>query len=201
MSMIQVATANQSAGVPMNPSLESGGSRWYAAYTCPRREKRVAEHLSLRAVEHFLALHVARRRWKDRQKFVEFPLFPGYVFVRIELKNRLRILEVPGVVHLVSFNGLPAALPDHEIDGLRSDLANIAHVQPYPYTNLSLGITAGATVGRRVRIKHGPFSGLEGKLVRRKGSVHVILSIEMIQRSLLVDVDFSSVEFVVPLRQ
>ncbi len=178
----------------MSASLESGVNRWYAVYTCPRHEKRVAEHLASRAVEHFLALHVVRRRWKDRQKFVEFPLFPGYVFVHFDLmKNRLRVLEVPGIVHLVSFNGSPAALPDNEIDGLRGGLADAAHVRPYPYTNM----TAGMTAGRRVRINDGPFSGLEGKLVRRKGSFHVILSIEMIQRSLLVDVDISSVEFLV----
>ena len=178
----------------MNALVDYDATRWYAAHTCPRHEKRVAEHLSCRALEHFLPLHATRRRWKDRQKLVEFPLFAGYIFVRLELKNRLRVLEIPGVVHLVSFNGSPAPLPDHEIEGLRSGLAEAAHVRPYPYTKLDARITAG----QRVRIKNGPFSGLEGKLVRRKGNVHVILSIEMIQRSLLVDVDISSVEYLVP---
>lgn len=197
MPLIQAAEMRSTTGMPVTPLLESVVSHWYAAYTCPRHEKRVAEHLSGRAVEHFLPLHASMRLWKDRQKLIEFPLFPGYIFVRLELKNRLCVLEVPGIVHLVSFNGLPAPLSDNEIDALRAGLAQTTRVQPYPYTNL----TAGMTAGDRVRINDGPFSGLEGKLVRRKGAVHVILSIEMIQRSLLVDVDVSSVEFLVPPRR
>ena len=110
--------------------------------------------------------------------------------MRLELKNRLRVLEVPGIVNLVSFNGLPAPLSDIEIDGLRAGLARTTQVQPYPYTNMA--------AGRLVRINDGPFSGLQGRLVRRKGTFHVILSIEMIHRALLVDVDISSVEFLMP---
>jgi transcription antitermination factor NusG len=190
MSMIQETEMNAPAGIPTAPSLGHGGIQWYAAYTCPRHEKRVAEHLAVRTVEHFLPLYESRRRWKDRQKLVAFPIFPGYVFVRLDLKDRLCVLKVPGIIYLVSFNGLPAPLSEREVDAMRTGLAQNAEVRPHPYTNVS--------AGQRVRICHGPFQGLEGKLIRRKGRFHVILSIELIQKSLLVDVEVSSVEFLTP---
>src|SRR5262245_10028837 len=81
---------------------------WYAAYTCANREKRVATELGVRDVEHFMPLYSSVRRWKDRRVNLELPLFPGYVFVRLALRDRLRVLQIPSVVRLVGFNGLPA---------------------------------------------------------------------------------------------
>lgn len=153
--------------------------RWYAAYLSPHRERRVADHLSGRSVEHFLPLHQSVRRWKDRRKLVQLPLFPGYIFVRIDLRDRLQVLEVPGVVRLIGFNHLPAALPDDEISAFRTGLAQALQVQPHRYLR----------VGRKVRIASGPFAGLDGILIRQKGAVRVVLSIELIQRSVLVHID------------
>jgi transcription antitermination factor NusG len=177
-------------GMPVIPSTGFGRIRWYAAYTSPRHEKRVAEHLAGRSVDHFLPTYNSKRNWHDRQKSVELPLFPGYIFVRIDLTDRLRVLGVPGIIHLVSFNRLPAPLSDQEIESMRIGLAQVAHARPHPYSNIG--------VGRRVRIIDGPFSGLEGTLIRRKGNLHVILSVDLIQRSLLVDIEASSFEFQVP---
>lgn len=188
--MVPAAESPANVNMPIVPRPESAMNCWYAAYTCARHEKRVEQHLSGRAIENYLPVYRAKQRWKDRRKLVEFPLFPGYVFVRFDLRDRLRVLEVPGIVHLVSFNGQPAPLPDAEISSLRIGLGRCSEIRPHPYGNL--------TAGRRVRITNGPFSGLEGTLVRRKGNFHVILSVELIRRSLLVDVDMTRIEFVGP---
>lgn len=157
---------------------------WYAAYTCAQHEKRVAEQLAEREVEHLLPLYAAVHRWKDRRVRVELPLFPGYVFVRLALQDRLRVLQVPSVVRLVGFGGLPAALPDDQVEILRSGLADRLHVEPHPFL----------AVGRRVRIVCGPLAGLEGILRRKKNNLRFVLSVDLIQRSIAVDVDAADVE-------
>jgi transcription termination/antitermination protein NusG len=162
---------------------------WYAAYTCANHEKRVGCELKVREVEHFLPLYNSVRRWKDRRVHVELPLFPGYVFVRLALRRRLEVLQIPSVVRLVGFNSLPTALPDDEIEALRKSLAQQQlRVEPHPYL----------TVGRRVRIKSGPLCGLEGIVVRRAGKVRVVLSVDLISRSFAADVDSADLE---PLAQ
>jgi len=158
--------------------------RWYAAYTCANHEKRVREQLEQRSLESYLPVYEAVRRWKDRRMRLQLPLFPGYVFVRMALVDRLRVLQVPSVVHLVGFNGHLAALPDAEIEGLKNGLAGGVRADPHPFL----------TAGRRVRIKAGPLEGREGILLRRKGSLRVVLSIELIQRSIVVDVDVADVQ-------
>src|ERR1700751_5933305 len=82
-------------------------SRWYAAYTHARHEKRVDAQMRERGIESFLPLYRSVRRWKDRRKQLELPLFPGYVFVHMALRDRLQVLQLPGVVHFVSFHGKP----------------------------------------------------------------------------------------------
>jgi len=157
--------------------------RWYAAYTCAKHEKRVAAELEAREVEHFLPLYSSARRWKDRRVTLDLPLFPGYVFVRLALCNRLRVMQIPSVVRLVGFNGLPAALPDEELEILRWGLCQRLRAEPHPFL----------TVGRRVRITGGPFAGLEGVLKRKKNSLRVVVSLGLIQRSVAVDVDVADV--------
>src|SRR5712692_6237884 len=129
--------------------------RWYAAYTCANHEKRVREQLELRGVESFLPVYETVRRWKDRRMRLQLPLFPGYVFVRMALIDRLRVLQVPSVVRLVGFNGQLSALPDEEIDSLKQGLAGGVRAEPHPFL----------TVGRRVRVKRGPFEGMQGILL------------------------------------
>jgi transcription antitermination factor NusG len=153
--------------------------RWYAAYTCAQHEKRVAEQLAEREVEHLLPLYSAVHRWKDRRVRVHLPLFPGYVFVRLLLPDRLRVLQIPSVVRLVGFGGLPTAVPDEQVEILRSGLADGLHIEPHPFL----------TVGRRARVVRGPLAGLEGILRRKKNNFRFVLSIELIQRSFAVDVD------------
>src|SRR5208283_3652202 len=120
------------AAVGVVPEAAQSGN-WYALYTCPRHEKRVAEQIEQRHISCFLPLYRSVRRWKDRRKELELALFPGYVFVRIAPQNRLHVLKVPGVVRLVTFNGLPSALPESEIESLRRGLAGHVSMAPHPY--------------------------------------------------------------------
>jgi transcription antitermination factor NusG len=159
---------------------------WYAAYTSANHEKRVAEQFVQRSVEYFLPLYRSVRRWKDRKVNLQRPLFPGYVFVRIELRNRLKVLQVPGVAKLISFNGTPAALPQGEVDALRTSLLKGAHAQPHPYL----------AIGRQVMVTKGPMAGLQGVLKRKKGNARLVVSIELIQRAMAVEIDEDDVETV-----
>jgi transcription antitermination factor NusG len=115
---------------------------------------------------------------------LQLPLFPGYLFVRMAVVDRLRVLQVPGVVRLVGFNGQLAALPDGEIEGLKNGLAGGVRAEPHPFL----------TAGHRVRVKRGPFEGRQGILLRRKGKLRLILSIELIMRSVVIDIDIDDVE-------
>jgi transcription antitermination factor NusG len=158
-------------------------ARWYAAYTCANHERRVGAELGAREVEHFLPLYSSVRCWKDRRVRLDLPLFPGYVFVRLALRDRLRVAQIPSVVRLVGFNGLPAALPDEEMEILRAGLSQSLRTEPHPFL----------TVGRRVRITGGPFAGLEGVLKRKRNSPRVVVSLSLIQRSVAVTVDIADV--------
>jgi len=157
---------------------------WYAAYTSAQHEKKVTAELGRRSVESFLPLYSSVRRWKDRRIQLNLPLFPGYVFVHLALRDRVRVLQVPGVAKLVGFGGLPVALPDEQIETLRAGLNGQLCAEPHPFL----------TVGRRVRMVRGPFQGAEGILVRKKGGIRVVLSLELIMRSIAVEVDVSEVE-------
>ncbi len=157
---------------------------WYVAYTSANHEKRVTQQLLERSVENFLPLYDSVRRWKDRRMKLQLPLFPGYVFVRLPLRERLKVLQVPGVARLIGFNGQPAALPDKEIEALRTGLAAQLRAEPHPYL----------TVGRRVRVKSGALEGVEGILIRKKNACRVVLSLDLIMRSASVEVDASDLE-------
>jgi len=159
-------------------------ARWYAAYTCANHEKRVRDQLEQRSVEAFLPVYETVRRWKDRRMRLQLPLFPGYVFVRLALTDRLRVLQIPSVVRFVGFSGHPSALPDDEIEALKKGLACGVRAEPHPFL----------TVGRRVRIKSGPLEGRQGILLRRAGRLRVVLSIDLIMRSIIVEVDAAEIE-------
>ncbi len=158
-------------------------ARWYAVYSWANHEKRVAAELQSRSVEYFLPLYRSVRRWKDRRVTLDLPLFPGYIFVRITLGDRLRVVQIPSVVRLVGFNGLPAVLPDREMEIMRLGLSERLQTEPHPFL----------TVGRRVRITSGPLAGLEGILKRKRNNLRVVVSLNIIQRSVAVDVDAADV--------
>jgi transcription antitermination factor NusG len=140
--------------------------------------------LGQRSVEHFLPLYHSVRRWKDRRVQLQLPLFPGYVFVRLVLRARLQVLQVPGVARLVGFDGKPAALPEKEIEALRTSLAGGVLAEPHPFL----------TVGRRMRVKRGPMAGLQGILRRTKSSARLVIFVELIQRAMALEIDEADVE-------
>jgi transcriptional antiterminator NusG len=169
------------------PSITSGDIEllyetpyWYAAYTCANREKLVAAQLASRGVEHFLPLYSSVREWSDRRVKLQLPLFPGYLFVHTRLRNRLSILTVSGMVHLVGTGRHPIPLDTDLIERLRDGLNRVA-AEPYPYL----------VAGQRVAIRSGPLKGLSGTLLRRRSGPRVVISIDAIQRSFLADVSAS----------
>src|SRR5262249_50328435 len=196
-----VTFANAGAASSPRPPLEREGSltglvatsrlgesatqpQWFAVYTRANHEKRVAEQLANRDIAHFLPLYDTMSRWKDRRVLVHRPLFAGYLFVHLEVRNRLQVQQVPGVVGLVGFNGAPTAIPDAEITRVRELLGSGLHAEPHPFL----------TAGRRVRVKRGPLTGLEGILLRRKSGLRFVVSIELIQRSMAVEIDEADLE-------
>jgi transcription antitermination factor NusG len=183
-----LAQAEPAPQFDIRESTAAATPHWYASSTCANHEKRVVQQLRLRSIPYFLPVYESVRTWKDRRKRLELPLFPGYIFVRIPVKERLRVLELASVVRLVGFGGLPCALPDAEIEALHNIPPCRLRAEPYGYP----------AVGRPVRITRGPLQGMEGTLVRRKGSVRLVLSIDMIRQSASVEVDITDVE---PLRQ
>jgi transcription antitermination factor NusG len=164
--------------------VDFAASRWFAAYTSPRHEKHVSQHMQYRGIQNFLPLYKSIRRWKDRRKELELPVFPGYLFVRMTLRERVNVLQVPGVVQLVSFQGRPAPMSDAEIEMLQRQVSQSGQLQPHPFL----------TVGRRVRVINGPMVGMEGILARKKDKFRVVLSLELIQRSVAVEIDLSDIE-------
>jgi transcription antitermination factor NusG len=162
----------------MQPSL-----RWYAAYTAPRHEKSALQHLEGRNVESFLPLYGSARIWNGRRAVVQMPLFPGYLFVRISPDQRVRVLEVPGVLNIVSSHGSLIPLPEGEIEALRVVL-EIRISEPHPTL----------TTGRRVRIKTGPLRGLEGIIVRQTRKLRMVVSIDCITQSFAVELEASDLE-------
>ena len=161
---------------------------WYAGYTSSRHEKRVAEHFAQRGIEHFLPLYETIHRWNNGRHRVQLPLFPGYIFVRIALQDRLRVIEVPGFVRLVGFNSLPCPLPETDINRMKEALTKGVLAEPYPYL----------TVGTRVEIRNGPMQGMTGILLRRQNKCRVVISVDLIMRSMAVEVEARDV---VPVRK
>lgn len=181
-NIVQMPDAVTACALP--PEMAMMRPRWYAVYTSANHEKKVAGEFSRRSVESFLPLYSSVRRWKDRRVQLQMPLFPGYVFVHLALSERLRVIQVPGVVKLVGFGGQPVALPDEQLEALRTGLNGQLRAEPHPYL----------TIGRRIRIVRGAFRGAEGTLVRKKGVFRVVLSLELIMRSIAVEVDAADVE-------
>lgn len=152
---------------------------WYALTVKPRHEKAAAQYLTGKRLESFLPLYRSQRRWSDRKKVVELCLFPGYVFCRFGYEHRLEVLKIPSVTSIVGFGGQPASVPDAEIQAIQTIIASGRPAGPWPYL----------TAGRRVRIEHGPLTGLEGILTREKDAWRVVVSVELLRRSVAVEID------------
>ena len=163
--------------------------RWFAVQTRPRWEQPVCGILENKGYELFLPLYKSRRFWSDRIKEVILPLFPGYLFCRLTLEQRtLPLLTTPGVRKIVGIGRQPTPIPDFEIAAVQALVKSALLSHPYPFLR----------VGQQVRMRHGPLEGLEGILIGSKKHYRFIVSVEMLQRSVAVEVDGAWVEPVNP---
>jgi transcriptional antiterminator NusG len=152
---------------------------WFAVRVRSNHERIAAAHLRERGYEEFSPSWKTERRWSDRTKEMDQFLFPGYVFCRLNPLDRLPVLTAPGVVDLVGFGKIPAPVPDQEIETVRRMVQSGLFVMPWPFLEL----------GHRVLIERGPLAGVEGNLEEVKGKCRLVVSVQLLQRSVSAEVD------------
>ena len=163
-------------------SLSQGDSNkleWFALQVRSNREKAVQLALQTRGYTEFLPLYHARNRWSDRMKDVDLPLFPGYVFGRFTFTRRLPILTIPGVVRIAGTGRNPEPVDEAQLDAIRSLVTSGLPLAPWPFLQ----------VGDRVLIEKGSLTGIEGILVQTKSQCRVVLSVDLLQRSVGVEIE------------
>lgn len=161
----------------MSPS--HARAEWYALTVKPRHERSAARNLRCRGLEEFSPVYRARRRWCDRVKELELPLFPGYVFCRFAYPQRMLVLNTPSVTSIVEFGRRPAPASDEEIAAVQAIVASGLPAGPWPYLR----------AGQKVRIEQGCLEGVAGILLREKDACRVLVSVEILQRSVAVEID------------
>jgi len=152
---------------------------WYALQVRPRFEKAVSKSLRSKGYEEFLPLYRQSTRWSDRTKEIELPLFPSYVFCRFNMHERLPILMVPGVNSVVCVAKIPAPIEAVELDNIRTLLQSGSHFDPWPYFE----------IGQMVEVERGSLAGTRGLIVRIKDSYRLVISINLLQRAVAVEID------------
>jgi transcription antitermination factor NusG len=182
MELVKQGTSN----IPTGGDSTEPGLSWYAIHTNYQHEKTVARILTQKGFDVFLPLYDVAHRWKDRTKQLSLPLFPCYVFIQDALDRRLQILGTPGVHGFVGWSGRAAPIPEEEIEAVLRMIKSSLKVEPHPFLKC----------GDWVRVKSGPLQGIEGILVRKKNLFRLVLSVEMLQKSVAVEVDVTAVESV-----
>jgi transcription antitermination factor NusG len=185
----QCATASSGEETMLAPQVvdDSAGkddSQWWALYTRHQHEKVVADMLAAKGFEVFLPLYNSIRRWKDRKKLLSLPLFPCYVFVRGGVRGRLQIITTPGVHMVLSHGDHVAVIPENEIESIRRTVDGHFRTEHHPFIRS----------GDRVRVIRGSLQGLEGILVRKKNQFRLVLSVDMLAKSVAVEIDSTDVE-------
>ncbi len=189
MSEIECSYLPQLLETPVNLGVGASAlysPKWFAVYTTPRHEKRIATHCQQRQIESFLPLYQEVRQWKNRCKVkLDLPLFPSYLFVHIAREERFRVLNVPGVLNILGSGSDLFPVEDEYISLLRQGLD--AHkIEPHPLVE----------IGDRVRITSGAMAGMEGILIRKKNELRVVIKVAMLERSIAVEVTSTDIEFV-----
>ena len=167
----------------MNQTNANNGSSWYALHIRSRWEGTTAGLLRGKGLETFLPTYTAKRKWSDRFKVVEAPLFPGYVFCRFDVHNRLPVLITPGVISVVGRGKTPIAVDDAEILSIQAAIGSGIPMEPWAYVE----------IGERVRIKDDVLDGMEGILTSFKGSQRVVISVTLLRRSVALEIDRSRI--------
>jgi len=161
---------------------------WFAIWVRGRSEKMVAGHLRARGYQPFLPIHSVRRQWSDRVRVMEMPLFPGYLFCRFDPRDRLPILTTPDVIQILGVGKSPLPVEDAEVEAIEAIVRSGSPKRPWPFLE----------VGQRVRIATGPLQGVEGILIEVRGKHRLVVSIELLCRSVAVEVDLATTH-VLPL--
>lgn len=172
-----------SATSPSATSEDSNEIRWYALHVRCNHEWAVQKGLSCRDIPHFLPSYESMRQWKDRRVRLQLPLFPGYLFVRIPLRERMTVATVPNVVSIVGQGNSPAPIPQEQIDWIHR---GVAHGNAHPHEWLA--------VGQRVMIMQGAMAGLEGILVSRRNGNRVVIALGSIAQAFAVEVDVQQLQ-------
>jgi transcription termination/antitermination protein NusG len=160
-------------------------AQWYAVWTRSRHEQVVREQLERKDISAFLPTITRWSRWKDRKKKIDWPLFPGYCFARFDPDDALRILKCAGVVNIVSFEGKPAPIPEHELESIRVLIGSDLQFDPCPLIR----------EGMLVEVVHGPLRGVIGRLLRKDESkARLMLSVDLIGQAVSVEVDAADVK-------
>lgn len=166
---------------------EVSGREWFALYTIARHEKRVHTALGRKRIESFLPLRKTHRQWKDRRVRVELPLFPGYLFVQIPSEEETSmVLDTRGAVRLVGFNGEPTPISRNEIETIRVLVESHLECEPVSFF----------PNGRDVIVRAGPLRGVRGRIEEKRSSTRLIISAELIQRSVAMEVDAQDLELI-----
>ena len=169
----------QAESYDTTPAFAPGVPPWFAVRVRSNHERVTAIHLGERGYEEFTPSYKIERRWSDRKKEIEQFLFPGYVFCRVNPQDRLPVLTTPGVVGLVGCGKIPTPIPDHEVERIRRMVQSGLLVTPWPFLE----------VGQTVLIERGPLAGVEGILEEVKGKCRLIVSINLLRRSVGAEVD------------
>jgi transcription antitermination factor NusG len=164
---------------PMEEPPATNPLPWFAVTSKPQHERAVRDGLVQKGLESFLPLYWTTRRWSDRTKRLQLPLFPGYVFCRVESARRLPVLQTPGVRSLVSFGTEMIPIPEVEVQRIQRMVESGCLIEPWPYLH----------AGQRVRVDHGPLTGLEGTLSEVRNTWRVVVGLELLQRSVAVQLD------------
>ena len=163
-----------------NDTAAPGQLQWYAIYVGSRAEKKVDAALNEKGMKSFLPLKKSLRKWSDRRKWVDMPLIPGYCFVRIDIRNYIHVLQTNHVVGFVRFEGKPAVIRDQQIEFLKRMLKQSDYTWEITHEEF--------TPGQKVEIIAGPFIGLEAELISIKGKKRVVVRIEQISNTLIIDI-------------
>jgi len=184
----QIGAEGMSESNSANIEAAEGRYPWFALQVRTKHEAGIAEFLRGRGYNPFLPVYRSRKAWSDRIKVVDAPLFPGYMFCRVNIEDRMPILTAPGVIRIVGYNRVPVSVDEAEIQSLQTLATSDLPHQPWPFLRL----------GEQFQIESGPLQGLKGILIEVRGTHRLVLSVMLLQRSVGVEIDAAFLKLVSP---
>ena len=168
-----------SSSESVNSRPQNCGLPWFALQVRTRHEMAIAGFLEAKGYQQFVPLYNVKKRWSDRIKVTQAPLFPGYLFCRLDPQYRLPVLKTPGVIQIVGTNRIPAPVDEAEIQAIQTLIASGLQTEPWPFL----------AVGDHVRIEAGCLRGMDGIVVKLKENYRLVVSVSLLRRSVAVEID------------